>query len=83
MRWDVFCRVIDHHGDLGVCWRLSAELAALGERVRLWADDASALRWMAPQGAPRVQVLPWAEPFDAPEPGTACFFPGVSHACRQ
>lgn len=69
MRWDVFCRVIDHHGDLGVCWRLSAELAARGERVRLWADDASALRWMAPQGATGVQVLPWTEPFDAREPG--------------
>ncbi|MFY8015694.1 MAG: elongation factor P maturation arginine rhamnosyltransferase EarP, partial [Limnohabitans sp.] len=23
MLWDIFCRVIDNHGDLGVCWRLS------------------------------------------------------------
>jgi uncharacterized repeat protein (TIGR03837 family) len=58
--WDIFCRVIDNHGDLGVTWRLSTQLAALGHRVRLWVDDASALTWMAPRGAEGVQVLPWA-----------------------
>ena len=46
MLWDVFCRVIDNHGDLGVCWRLACHLAGLGHRVRLWVDDASALAWM-------------------------------------
>jgi uncharacterized repeat protein (TIGR03837 family) len=59
MLWDIFCKVIDNHGDIGVCWRLSAQLAGRGERVRLWVDDAAALRWMAPQGHPGVQVLPW------------------------
>ena len=67
--WDVFCRVIDNHGDLGVCWRLARELAARGQHVRLWVDDASALAWMAPgalQGdVPGVQVLPWASAQDA------------------
>ena len=48
MLWDIFCRVIDNHGDLGVCWRLSADLALRGHKVRLWVDDASALAWMAP-----------------------------------
>jgi len=43
MCWDLFCKVIDNHGDLGVCWRLAAGLAAHGEDVRLWIDDASAL----------------------------------------
>ncbi|RZS56689.1 elongation factor P maturation arginine rhamnosyltransferase EarP [Sphaerotilus mobilis] len=62
LRWDVFCRVIDNHGDVGVCWRLSADLAARGHAVRLWIDDASALAWMAPQGAAGVQVLPWRDP---------------------
>jgi uncharacterized repeat protein (TIGR03837 family) len=63
MLWDIFCRVIDNHGDIGVCWRLAAELARRGERVRLRVDDASALAWMAPKGEPGVQVLPWsAEP---------------------
>lgn len=59
--WDVFCQVVDNHGDLGVCWRLARDLAARGQRVRLWVDDASALAWMAPGGAPGVQVLPWRQ----------------------
>ena len=57
--WDIFCRVIDNHGDLGVCWRLSCQLAERGAAVRLWVDDPSALAWMAPHGQAGVQVLPW------------------------
>lgn len=56
MRWDVFCRVIDNLGDVGVCWRLARDLAARGDTVRLWIDDASALAWMAPGGAAGVEV---------------------------
>ncbi|GLS12807.1 hypothetical protein GCM10007935_02330 [Hydrogenophaga electricum] len=57
--WDVFCTVVDNHGDIGVGWRFSQGLAARGQRVRLWVDDASALAWMAPEGDPDVQVRPW------------------------
>ena len=57
--WDLFCRVIDNHGDIGVCWRLAADLATRGVPVRLWIDDASALQWMAPGGAPGVTVRHW------------------------
>ncbi len=75
MRWDIFCKVIDNHGDLGVCWRLSAELAARGEAVRLWVDDPSALDWMAPRGRAGVEVVPWTAQatagVPAPEPGDA------------
>ncbi len=49
MLWDVFCRVIDNFGDIGVCWRLACDLAQRGHQVRLWVDDAQALTWMAPQ----------------------------------
>jgi uncharacterized repeat protein (TIGR03837 family) len=59
MLWDIFCKVIDNHGDLGVCWRLAAQLADRGHRVRLYVDDAGALAWMAPHGCPGAQVLPW------------------------
>ena len=59
MRWDIFCKVIDNYGDIGVCWRLGRQLAARGERVRLWVDDAKALVWMAPQGCAGVEVCPW------------------------
>jgi hypothetical protein len=45
--WDVFCSVVDNHGDAGVCWRLAADLASRGIAVRLWIDDARALAWMA------------------------------------
>ncbi len=67
--WDIFCRVIDNFGDIGVCWRLSADLASRGEQVRLWVDDASALAWMAPQGAAGVTVLPWPAEGTELEPG--------------
>jgi len=74
--WDVFCRVIDNHGDLGVCWRLATDLAARGQSVRLWVDDARALAWMAPQGCDGVTLMPWPQDDDAtlaatswPEPG--------------
>lgn len=70
MRWDLFCRVVDNHGDLGVCWRLAADLAARGEQLRLWVDDASALSWMAPQGAAGVEVHRWNDAAgDGIEPG--------------
>ncbi len=63
-RWDIFCEVIDNYGDIGVCWRLAADLARRGAQVRLWVDDASALAWMAPESLdgdwPGVRVLPWA-----------------------
>ena len=61
MLWDLFCRVIDNFGDIGVCWRLAADLAARGETVRLWVDDPAPLRWMAPHGAPRVDVHGWTD----------------------
>jgi len=67
--WDIFCTVIDNHGDLGVCWRLARQLRAAGQRVRLWVDDASALSWMAPEQAqgltPEIEVWPWARASDA------------------
>ncbi len=59
--WDIFCKVIDNYGDIGVCWRLACGLAARGCAVRLWADDASALAWMAPQGCASVAVKGWAD----------------------
>jgi uncharacterized repeat protein (TIGR03837 family) len=37
---DLFCRVVDNYGDIGVCWRLARQLAAEhGVAVRLWVDD--------------------------------------------
>ena len=69
MLWDIFCKVIDNHGDIGVCWRLAADLGARGEAVRLWVDDPSALHWMAPGGAPGVTVQRWDNDTPWPPPG--------------
>ncbi|MBL8327000.1 MAG: elongation factor P maturation arginine rhamnosyltransferase EarP [Rubrivivax sp.] len=64
LRWDLYCRVVDNFGDVGVCWRLATQLAALGDTVRLVTDDPSALAWMAPPGArpAGVSVWPWPGP---------------------
>lgn len=69
MQWDIFCRVIDNFGDIGVCWRLCADLAARSHQVRLWIDDAAPLHWMAPGAVegtwPGVRVLDWTQSMDA------------------
>ncbi len=57
--WDIFCRVIDNYGDLGVCLRLARDLAGRGAQVRLWCDDLSPLAWMQPEAVERLQCLPW------------------------
>jgi uncharacterized repeat protein (TIGR03837 family) len=69
MRWDIFCKVIDNYGDIGVCWRLACDLAKRGEQVRLWLDDASALEWMAPAGQAGVEVLGWTSNSPPQPPG--------------
>ncbi|MBL0731077.1 elongation factor P maturation arginine rhamnosyltransferase EarP [Piscinibacter sp. HJYY11] len=69
MQWDVFCQVIDNYGDIGVCWRLSADLASRGHAVRLWIDDPAAFAWMAPEGATGVTVLPWQASLEEAQPG--------------
>jgi uncharacterized repeat protein (TIGR03837 family) len=67
MLFDIFCRVIDNFGDLGVCWRLCTDLAQRGHRIRLWVDDAAALAWMAPKphsdAYSNVQVFDWTQSY--------------------
>ena len=60
---DIFCKVIDNYGDIGVCWRLGTQLAARGEAVRLIVDDASALTWMAPAfvRTTPIEVITWQD----------------------
>ena len=61
MQWSIFCRVVDNFGDIGVAWRLAADLGNRGEQVRLVVDDALALAWMAPGGARHVEIAAWAD----------------------
>jgi uncharacterized repeat protein (TIGR03837 family) len=49
---DVVCRVIDHLGDAGFCWRLARQLAAEHAlSVRLWIDDVATLARISPVDA--------------------------------
>lgn len=70
--WDIFCRVVDNFGDIGVSWRLARGLATdHGCRVRLWIDDWTAFSRLCPDAAEAcdglivggVELHPWREPF--------------------
>jgi uncharacterized repeat protein (TIGR03837 family) len=69
--WDIFCRVIDNFGDIGVCWRLARQLTAEHNQcVRLWVDDLNSLIRIWPttqsldqQQAGGVEVYRWNAEF--------------------
>lgn len=47
--WDIFCRVVDNFGDIGVTWRLAKQLTQEhGFAVRLWVDNLSAFHAICP-----------------------------------
>ena len=61
-RWDIYCRVVDNLGDVGVCWRLASALSGCGQEVHLVIDDPSALQWLAAGATAEVQVHRWPGP---------------------
>lgn len=76
--WDVFCPVVDNFGDIGVCWRLSRQLAAEYRiAVRLWVDDLKVARRLIPGLDPEVccqqiegvEIRHWSVPLPSIEPG--------------
>jgi uncharacterized repeat protein (TIGR03837 family) len=75
-RWDIFCRVVDNFGDVGVSWRLARQVAREhGKRVRLWIDDLTVLAKLRPgidpaydiQRMEEVEVARLRAPFDVEE----------------
>ena len=53
--WDIFCRVIDNYGDMGVCWRLARQLVAEhGFEVRLWVDVLASFQAICPEFDPNL-----------------------------
>ena len=47
--WDIFCRVIDNFGDIGVTWRLAKQLVnEHNVDVRLWIDDLTSFQRICP-----------------------------------
>lgn len=71
--WDIFCRVIDNFGDIGVCWRLARQLVKEHQQtVRLWVDDLDSLIRIWPetcqldqQQIAGVNVCRWNPEFSA------------------
>jgi len=55
--FDIFCRVIDNYGDIGVCWRLARQLASVDKGpVRLWVDRLESFARLEPGVRPHVDI---------------------------
>ena len=89
-RWDIFCAVVDHFGDIGVSWRLARQLAAEhGLAVRLWVDDLAGFRRLCPDLDPQrdaqrlrgVEIRRWRTPL-ALEPGDVADVVIAAFGCR-
>ncbi len=53
---DLFCRVVDNFGDIGICWRLARQLRhEHGVAVTLWVDDLRSFQRIC------LDVVPGAE----------------------
>jgi uncharacterized repeat protein (TIGR03837 family) len=70
LRLDLFCRVVDNYGDIGICWRLSRQLhGEHGVAVTLWVDDLHSFQRICPavavdqaqQTVAGVQVRHWRD----------------------
>src|SRR5258707_14453052 len=49
-QWDIFCRMVDNYGDVGVSGRLARMVAREhGKRVRLWLDELTVLAHLRPE----------------------------------
>lgn len=75
--WDIFCRVVDNYGDIGVTWRLARQLVGEHDQsVRLWVDEPAALARLRPEAkadADRqflsgVEVCRWSQDWQAVAP---------------
>ncbi|OXR49196.1 hypothetical protein PuT2_09225 [Pusillimonas sp. T2] len=79
MHFDIFCRVIDNFGDIGVCWRLARQLADApdGHQVTLWVDDIHRFQRIEASVAVQpvqslthnIKVVHWTTPAPLREPG--------------
>ncbi len=68
---DIFCRVVDNFGDIGVCWRLARQLAKeYSLSVRLYVDDLGSLERIVPDYSAlcstSFDVVCWDDDLDYP-----------------
>lgn len=54
---DIFCRVVDNYGDIGICWRLAQQLAAEHSAIiRLIVDDLVTFKKLEPRIDPALPL---------------------------
>lgn len=47
--WDIFCKIVDNFGDIGVCWRLAKQLRSEHNlNICLWIDDLTVAQQLIP-----------------------------------
>lgn len=72
-RWDIFCKIVDNFGDIGVCWRLARQLHfEHGLEIKLWIDDLEAAQAIIPslkvaennQICDEISICHWTENAD-------------------
>ena len=77
-RWDIFCKVIDNYGDIGITWRLARQLAdEHGLAPRLWVDELESLERLCTavdatldaQTISGVELRRWNADADSAQPG--------------
>lgn len=58
LNFDIFCRVVDNYGDIGVCWRLARQLVhdPAVHQVRLWVDDLRSFQRIEPTVSPQLSA---------------------------
>jgi uncharacterized repeat protein (TIGR03837 family) len=72
MRADIFCRVIDNFGDIGVTWRLARQLQREHDwQIRLWVDDLNSFQRLEPrvsvaatQNIDGIEIVHWPHSTD-------------------
>ncbi|MDD2833582.1 MAG: elongation factor P maturation arginine rhamnosyltransferase EarP [Methylotenera sp.] len=55
-KWDIFCKVVDNFGDIGICWRLAKQLNTEHHiAIQLYIDDLSVAKKLIPTLDPALQ----------------------------
>lgn len=71
MHADIFCRVVDNYGDIGVTWRLARQLQREhGWSIRLWVDVLDSFNKLEARVSPKhniqvidnIEVVNWTTP---------------------
>ncbi len=85
MQADVFCRVVDNFGDIGVTWRLVRQLQREHNwLIRLWVDDLKSFQrlearvdlYALQQVIEHIEIIHWGDPAPdlIPYPIVLCSF---------